>query len=111
MSNVLHHLSVRKRIYKNLEPFPHPDSGKRFLDSFIFVIGALGPLATVPQVYTIFAHHSAAGVSIFSWSAYFLFSIVWVIYGIVHKEKAITFTYCLWILMNGLVALGAIIYK
>ncbi len=110
MNHEPHHPLIRKRIYRNLEPYPHPDPKKQFLDQLIFVIGALGPLSTLPQIYTIFAHKNAAGVSAFSWFAYFLFSIVWVVYGVVHKEKAIIFTYSLWILMNGLVALGAIIY-
>ncbi len=110
MGNVLQHQHARRRFYRNLEPFPHPNAGKRFLDRLIFVIGALGPISTVPQVYTIFAHRNAAGVSALSWSIYFLFSFVWVTYGIVHKERAIIFTYSLWIIMNGLVALGAVIY-
>ncbi len=111
MNSGLHHQHIRKRIYKNLEQFPNPNPKIRFLDRLIFVIGALGPIATIPQAYTIFAHHSAAGVSFFSWFVYFLFSIVWLVYGIVHKEKAIIFSYSLWIIMNGLVAFGAIIYR
>jgi hypothetical protein len=40
-----------------------------------------------------------------------MFDIVWIAYGIVHREKLIVFTYCLWVVMNGLVALGAIVYR
>ena len=50
-------------------------------------------------------------MSIITWTANFLFSIVWVIYGVVHKEKSIVLTYALWILINGLIALGAFIYS
>ena len=111
MDNIVrHHLHLRKSVYNNLEPYPHPNPQKRFLDRLIFVVGALNPLFTLPQIYKIYSSHAAAGVSAVSWSAYFIFSIVWFIYGIVHKEKAIMFTYALWIIMNALVALGAIIY-
>jgi uncharacterized protein with PQ loop repeat len=81
------------------------------LDRLIFVVGALGPISASAQVYKIWAEKTAEGVSIVTWSANFLFSIVWVIYGIVHKEKSIVLTYSLWILINGLIALGAFIYS
>ena len=110
MNSVAHHQSVRKRIYKNLEEFPNPSAGKRFLDRLIFVVGALGPLATIPQVYTIFAHHDSSGVSVFSWAAYILFDIIWLIYGIVHKEKVLIFSNALWIIVCTLIVIGALRY-
>ena len=110
MNIVPHHQHLRKRIYKNLESFPHEDKRVRFLDTTIYVVGALSPIATIPQVYTIFRNHDASGVSLFSWSAYFLFSIIWVVYGFVHKERAIIFTNTLWILMNALVVVGILMY-
>jgi MtN3 and saliva related transmembrane protein len=97
MRNSLHHLRQRER--------PHT----RF-DRAMFVVGALGPISTFPQIYTIFFHHNASGVSAISWIIYTLLSIVWLIYGLVHKEKVIIFSNILWILMNSLVAIGAIIY-
>lgn len=81
------------------------------LDRMIFVVGALGPISASAQVYKIWGEKTAEGVSIVTWLANFLFSIVWLIYGIVHKEKLIIFTHALWMLINGLVALGAIIYS
>lgn len=106
MSIALHHQNLRKRVYKNLEQYPSPNPGKRFLDKFIFVIGALGPLAAIPQAYSIFSQHTSAGVSLFTWFAYFLFAIVWLIYGIVHKEKILIFTYILWVVMDSIIVLG-----
>ena len=106
----LHHQHLRKRLYRNLEAFPHPNATKRILDKVIFLVGALGPLSTIPQVYVIYATRDASGVSALSWFMYLIFSVIWVIYGVVHREKAIIFTYSLWILMNSLVAYGAILY-
>lgn len=110
MRNGLHHQHVRKRIYRHLEPFPHPNLTKRVLDRVIFVIGALGPAATIPQVYVIYAKHDASGVSASSWFLYVLFSIVWLLYGIAHRERALIFANVLWIIVDGLVALGAVLY-
>jgi uncharacterized protein with PQ loop repeat len=81
------------------------------LDRLIFVVGTLGPISASAQVYKIWIEKTAEGVSIITWLANFLFSIVWVIYGIIHKEKSIIFTYALWMLINGLIALGAFIYS
>lgn len=110
MLDGLHHQSIRERIYKKLEPFPHPDTLKRVLDRLIFVIGFLSPLFTLPQVWEIWVYKNADGVSPVTWGALFIFAFFWLFYGIIHKEKPIIFMYTLWIIFNGLVALGAILY-
>lgn len=106
----LHHRHLRKRIYVNLEKYPHPDFFKRALDVMVYVVGFLGPAFTIPQIWGIYAGANASGVSALTWGAYALFDIVWIVYGIVHKERIITFTYVLWLIMNGVVAVGALIY-
>ena len=91
MLNGFHHFHLRKRgviSSKNTKSI-------RVIDRFIFVVGALGPIMTIPQLYEIWVHKDARGVSLISWSSYFIFSIFWIIYGIVHKEKVIVFTYSL----------------
>lgn len=105
-----HHLHIRKRIYKNLEKFPHPKSMVRTLDYIVYVAGFLGPAMTVPQIALIYATHDAGNVSALSWGAYALFDIPWVLYGMAHNERLITFTYSLWFFANMLVAVGALIY-
>jgi uncharacterized protein with PQ loop repeat len=110
MNNAQHHQHLRKRMYKNLESFPSQSWYKRKLDTVIYYVGILGPLITIPQIYSIFAFHNAGGVSALSWSVYTVFSVVWLLYGLAHKEHVITINSALWIVMNGLVALGAILY-
>ncbi len=80
------------------------------LDKLMYVVGALGPIMTIPQVIEIWYYHNAAGVSALSWSSYFLFSIIWLIYGIGHRERVIIFTQSLWVFLNALIAVGAILY-
>ena len=105
-----HHLHIRKRMYKNLEKFPHPRGWVRTLDYIVYTAGFLGPAMTIPQVVLIYATHDAGNVSALSWGAYALFDIPWVLYGIVHKEPLITFTYILWFIANMLVTVGALVY-
>lgn len=102
-SHGLHHFHRRKRIYLHHEPFPHPIKWKRSLDKIIYVIGIVGPLMTLPQIYPIWSTQKAVGVSIFSWLAYMVIALVWLIYGIVHREKPIIITNILWILLEFLV--------
>jgi uncharacterized protein with PQ loop repeat len=111
MAIPLHHNSVRRRVYEKLEEFPSKDPFKRFLDSFIFLVGFLGPVFTIPQLVNVWYYHQTAGVSVVSWSAFALLDIVWIVYGIVHREKPITFTYVLWFLANAAVAVGVLVLR
>lgn len=108
MHNPIHHISLRKR--KKLEPYPSPDMRVRIMDKLIIVVGVLSPLMTVPQIYDIYVFKNASGVSTISWFSYTIFSVVWVIYGIMHKEKAIILSQSIWIVMGAAVWLGAYIY-
>ena len=105
-----HHLHIRKRMYKNLEKFPHPASLVRLLDRTVYAVGLLGPAMTFPQMYLIFITHNAAGVSVLSWAAYAVFDVPWILYGVVHKEPVLVFTYSLWFIVNVIVVLGALMY-
>ncbi len=107
MHEGFHHLHQRKRAGTEIPERP----AVRVMDKVMYVIGALGPIMTVPQVVKIWVDHSVEGVSAISWMSYFIFSVFWIAYGILHKEKTIIFTYCLWFILNGLVAIGALIYR
>ncbi len=111
MQTGLHHLHKRKRIsQKNLEPYPSKDKLKNLLDKLVYIMGAFGLIMTIPQILKIWLDQNAAGVSVISWSAYLLSSIVWVAYGIVHKEKPIIVIYSMWIIMKLLIIIGTILY-
>lgn len=73
-------------------------------------MGVIGPVMTLPQVYAVWVLKQAEGVSVLTWASYVGTNLFWIAYGLVHREKPIILTYCLWIIMNGSVALGAIVY-
>jgi len=91
--SALFHLHKRKRFHLNLEPFPHPKKWKKILDKVIYA-----------------ANQDASGVSAFSWTGFTLLAVIWLIYGIAHKEKPLIVMYTGLIIFDGLVALGAFIY-
>ena len=110
-SHGAHHYNTRKRIHQKHEPYPHPNKFKRFLDNLIFIIGVLGPLVALPQILNIWVNHAVVGVSIFSWSAFFVLALVWTLYGLLHKELPIIIANVLWMILDFLIVLGVIIYR
>lgn len=105
-----HHLHLRKRVSKELEPFPARTTQLRLLDVVVYIVGILGPLATIPQLFEIYTTENAAGVSALSWGLLALFNIPWILYGIAHREWPIVVTYILWLFFNALVFAGAVVY-
>lgn len=67
-------------------------------------------LMTVPQVLTIWVGHQAAGVSVVSWSAYFLSAILWFWYGLQKNDKNIYLPCVGWVGLDAAVIVGAVIY-
>ena len=67
-------------------------------------------LMTVPQVWTIWVSHQAAGVSVLSWSAYLLSAILWFWFGIQKRDKNIYLPCVGWIGLDGAIIAGALVY-
>jgi uncharacterized protein with PQ loop repeat len=65
---------------------------------------------TIPQVLTIWIGHQAAGVSILSWSAYLVSAFLWLSFGIRKRDKNIYLPCVGWIVLDGAVIAGAIVY-
>lgn len=105
-----HHLSLRKRGARGLEPFPARSAWLRFLDRTVLVIGVIGPLMSIPQILKIYLLQDATGVSVIFWGACAILDIPWILYGFVHRERPIIVTYSMWLVMNIAVFTGAIHY-
>lgn len=106
----LHHLHLRKRVSKSLEPYPARSPWKRLLDTVVFAAGVVGPIFSIPQIILIYSNKDATGVSPVTWFAWAALDIVWILYGLVHKEPPIVVTYTFWFVVNLIVAFGAILY-
>ncbi|MEI6850594.1 MAG: hypothetical protein WCK26_01340 [Candidatus Saccharibacteria bacterium] len=78
---------------------------KSKIDSLVYLAVIIGPLLTLPQVYSIWVE-GQRGVSIISWLAYLLASIIWLIYGIKHNDKPMLIVEIIWILLDILVIIG-----
>ena len=67
-------------------------------------------LMTVPQVLTIWVGQQAAGVSVWSWSAYLLSALLWFWFGIRKRDRNIYLPCIGWIALNSAVIAGALVY-
>ena len=87
-----------------------PTLFSRTIDKIVLIAAFLMPLVELPQLFEIYLNKSAENVSLFTWSAFVLFGIPWLAYGIIHKEKPIIILYALWLLVESTIVTGIIIY-
>ena len=66
---------------------------------------------TVPQILTIWVGREAAGVSLLSWSAYFVSALIWFWYGVQRRDRNIYLPCIGWLLLDGAVIAGAVVYR
>lgn len=83
------HLHARKRLFKNLEPFPNPNRAKRMFDTLMLWVGPLAPIALFPQVLEIYMLRDAGSFSLVTWSFLATINTLWTIYGFIHREPPI----------------------
>jgi len=83
---------------------------KKTFDKFIAVVGLIGPIMTTPQIMNVWVYHQVEGLSLVTWSTYVITSSFWLIYGIIHKERAIILVNIAWILSNVSLVVGIIIF-
>ena len=82
----------------------------KVLDRLTYVTGVLLPLATIPQAYSVLVNKSTEGVSLITWSFYLVSSLLFAIYGIVHKERLLMITYIPFVLIEVAIVIGLLLY-
>ncbi|MFA6524843.1 MAG: SemiSWEET family transporter [Patescibacteria group bacterium] len=83
----------------------------QLLDRVMYIMGIAIPILTSSQVIKIWLNKNADGVSLIAWITYAFNSILWVIYGKLHKKKPIIFTNIVSFIINIMVVIGVIIYS
>ena len=80
------------------------------MDHLIYVIVIFGPVMNLPQLLKIWIHKDAGGVSFISWMSFSLFSLIWALYGILHKDKPIIMMNIALMVIQTLIAIGVLLY-
>lgn len=109
---LMHFLGLRHKHERNSIHKKHKKTTyTAFLDKLTFVAGVIGPFTVLPQIYSIFSTHSAAGVSLTTWALIFIVTFPWILYGLAHKDKSIIVSFSLWEVVNLTVVIGVLIYN
>ncbi len=81
------------------------------LDKLTFVAGIALPLSTIPQAISIYSSKDATGVSLLTWGFYLFSSTMFAIFGIIHKEKLLIFTYIPFVVIELIIVIGLLLYR
>jgi uncharacterized protein with PQ loop repeat len=100
-----------------MQPMPPPTSGqpappgqpKSWFDKVLPMLSIFTMAMTVPQVWTIWVEHNAAGVSLLSWGAYLLSACLWFFYGLQKHDKTIYVACIGWVILDAAVVVGALL--
>lgn len=82
----------------------------KIVDRLTYAAAIIEPIITLPQAIQIFRTGNAEGVSIFSWLGYELLQIIWLWYGITHKDRVIILYSLLYAIVQAAVIVGAVLY-
>ncbi len=81
------------------------------IDALAYLVSLLSLFFTLDQVRIIWVEQNADGVSLISWVFYTLSSIIWLVYGIAHKDRVLIITNFLWVLFSICVVAGVALYQ
>ncbi len=82
----------------------------RIVDRLVYVAAIIEPLFSLPQAYQIYNDKAATNVSILSWLGFECMTLIWLWYGITHKDKMILIYQGLFFVIDGSVLAGATYY-
>lgn len=68
------------------------------------------PMSGLPQVVLVF-QGSTDGVSVSSWTMFVGFSLLFLVYGMIHRIKPMVITNFLWILVDMFVVIGTVTHR
>jgi uncharacterized protein with PQ loop repeat len=83
---------------------------KSAITNAALIIAIAEPLFGLPQVIEIYSNQSAQDISLISWSFWFVASIIWFLHAKMIKDKALLICSALWVLIDGLLVIGILLY-
>lgn len=76
----------------------------------MFAIAIFGPASALPQVHQTLTTKDVSGMSLFTWGLWAILTVVWLIYGIIHKEKPLIISQGIYLVLNLVVVAAIILY-
>jgi uncharacterized protein with PQ loop repeat len=84
---------------------------RTMFDDGMYAVALVSPVLTLPQVLLIWNQHQTAGVSLFTWSAYTVLSVIWLVYGVLQKQKPLILSQGFALVVDVVVVLGLLIFR
>ena len=84
---------------------------KHVLDILIYPAAIAGPLALLPQAVQLYTTHDASGLSLATWAVLVCLNLLWLLYGLVHREYPIVLTNAALAVLNFAVVWGILLYR
>lgn len=81
---------------------------KQAIDYLVYFAIVIGPILTMPQIYSIW-FEKQKGVSVISWIAYFIASVIWLLYAIKQKDKLLIIVQTIWVFLDAFIILGLLL--
>ncbi|MDD4938055.1 MAG: SemiSWEET family transporter [Candidatus Shapirobacteria bacterium] len=77
----------------------------------MYLVIVIAPFANIPQLSKVWIEKDVKGVSPLSWFLFSVISVIWLGYGILHKDKHILLMNAALIVVQMFIAIGAVIYR
>jgi MtN3 and saliva related transmembrane protein len=104
MPRTSHH--HRARIHKKKkQPTDH-----LLINKLVLFMAIVEPLMTLPQIYEVWIRRETAGVSLMSWSFFFVAAIIWLLYGLKIKDTPLIVSSALWVLVEAVLIIGLLVF-
>lgn len=81
------------------------------IDNIVYLAVFIGPLVNIPQLLKVWIEHSVTGVSILTWAGLASISLLWLWYGVYHKEKPLIIMNAALLAFQIFILLGVLLYK
>ncbi len=89
----------------------HRSMVRTFFDDGMYLMALVTPLLTIPQLLTIWTQHQTGGVSQLTWGAYAVMSGVWLIYGLLQRQKPLILSQACLFVVDMAIVLGIFIFR
>lgn len=76
----------------------------------MYVVAIGGPLSVLPQIIQTFETRDVSGLSLSTWILWEVLTIVWLLYGFLHKEAPIIVSQSIYLIFNGIIIAAILFY-
>jgi len=84
---------------------------RTLFDDGMYAVALVTPVLTLPQLVLIWTNRQTAGVSLVTWAAYTVMSGVWLIYGLLQRQKPLILSQACLFVVDFAVVLGVVIFR